>query len=262
MISPSGPNSPTEEPFLESEDLERKFLKAEKELKKAHRRRSPSRGKRDVDRSSARDGFGDEAAYEIDHLRRERIKAVKENHRLSSMVSELDSDNEHIRVLLDKQESQIRMMQEQCLKLMEAKGRFLRAEDDETIRRKIQSAMRSLRSWAASYALPHRRNIKQSDEEMTRELFRSNVIARKFTTADEIFSPQYDTVAPGIILNTLLTKFVAEWIIERPFFGVGGGPSSRDDPANEAAQVSQAFHSVYQRTQLHGKIYSACFESD
>lgn len=265
MIPSSGPNSLTEELLREKEDFERKIMKAEREPKKPHRRRSPSvphRSKRDVDPSSPRDGFGDEASDEMEHLRRECIKVVKDNHRLSSMVSELDHDNEYLQVLLDKQESQIRIMQEQNLNLIEANRGFLQAEDDETIRRKIQSSMRSLRSWATTYALPHRRNIKQTDEEMTGELFRSNVIMRKSTTADEMFSAQYDTIAPGIILNSLLAKFVTDWIVKRPFFGLGGVPSSWDDSANEAAQVSQAFHSVYQKAQSHGKIRSASMKSD
>lgn len=257
---------------METEELERKFLKAEKELKKPHRRRSPSetersrliphRGKRDLDPSSPRDAFGDEASYEIDHLRRECIRVIRENHRLSSMVSELDSDNEHLQVLLDEQESQIRTMQEQNLNLMDANRGFMQAEDDETIRRKIQSAMRSLRSWATSYALPHRHSIKQTEEEMTGELFRSNLIARKFITSDKIFSSYYEMVTPGIILNALLAQFVTDWIIKRPFFGLGGVSTSRNDSANEAAQVSQAFHSVYQRALLHGKIHSARVKSD
>ena len=280
MILPPRQNSLTEEPFGEIEDLERKTLKEEKELKKLHRvvtgrsegRQSPSeteklrlvppKGKRDLTISSPRDGLGDEASYEIEHLRRECIKVTRENHILSSMVSDLDSDNEHLQFLLEKQESQIRIMQEQNLKLIAANRDFLRAEDDETIRRKVQSSMRSLRSWATSYALPHRRNIKQTDEELTGELFRSNVTARKFTTADEIFPPQFDAVAPGIILNTLLAKFVTEWIVRRPFFRLDGALTSRDDLANEAAQVSQAFHLVYQKAQLHGKICSTCLKSD
>lgn len=279
MILPPRQNSLTEESFGEVEDLERKTLKEEKELKKPHRgvsgrsegRQSPSeteklrlvppRGKRDL-AISPRDGLGDEASYEIEHLRRECIKVTREKHRLSSMVLDLDSDNEHLQFLLEKQESQIRIMQEQNLKLIEANRDFLRAEDDETIRRKIQSSMRSLRSWATSYALPHRRNIKQTDEEITGEFFRSNVTARKFTKADEIFPPQFDAVAPGIILNTLLAKFVIEWIVRRPFCRLGGAFTSRDDLANEAAQVSQAFHLVYQKAQLHGKIYSTCLKSD
>lgn len=271
-IPPSGQNSLTGEPFLETEDLEHKLLRAVQEIKRPHQQRTPRerprhhsaphREKRGVNLLLPRGAFGEEASYEIDQIRRENIWLAKENHRLSSMVSELDSDNEHLQVLLDKQESQIRMMQEQNLNLIEANRGFMQAEDDEIIRGKIQSAMRSLRSWAASYAIPHRRSIKQNDEEMTRELFRSNVIARKFIMLDEIFSPQYDTVAPGVILNALLTKYVTDWVVKRPFFGLGGASTSRGDSANEAAQVSQAFHSVYQRAQLHGKIRSASMKSD
>lgn len=255
------------------EDAKRETLKEEREHKKQAQeassrfkgRPSPSemvssRGKRDLNPSSPRDSFVEELSYEIEDLRRRYLKVIKENDRLSLMVSELDSDNEHIQDLLDEQESQIRIMQEQSFHQIESHRGFFRAEDDETVRRKIQNCMRSLRSWSTNYALPHRRNIQQTDGDMTGELFRSNVTARRFMTADEIFSPQYNAVAPGIILNTLLAKFVTAWIVQRPFFGLGGGSTGRDDSSHEAAQVSQAFHSVYQRAQLHGKIRSARLE--
>lgn len=265
-------DSVADETFGQIEDLQRENVKLDRENKRLARvvsgrsegRRSPSeteksrlvlaRGKRDV--------TGDEASHEMEDLRHRCFKMERETERLALMVSELDSDNEHLQDLLDEQESQIRIMQEQRFNQFEANKGFFRAEDDETVRRKIQSCMKSLRSWATNYALPHRRNIQQSNEGLAGELFRSNVIVTQFAAPDGILSPQHDAVAPGIILNTLVAKFVTDWIVQQPFFGLNGASTARDDSSSELAQVSRAFHSVYQRAQAHGKICSAGLESD
>ncbi len=222
---------------------------------KADKARPPSsKGKRDLNSLSRHDTLGDEAYFEIEDLRREFLRMERENERLTQVVADLDSDNEYLQELLDEQESQIRTMQEQRFAEFGTGRGFMRAEDDETVRWKIQSCMKSLRSWATKYAVSHRKDIKETDEPVVRELFRE--VSNHSAVSDGILHPQNDAIAPGIVLNALLAKFVTD-NFQRPFFCLRAISTSRDESFSNSAYISQAFHSVYQKAQLQGKI---CFD--
>ncbi len=220
---------------------------------KPHKRPPSSKGRGDLNSLSRQDALADEAYFEIEDLRRDFLRMLRENERLTQVVADLHSDNEYLQELLNEQESQIRAMQEQRFAEFGTGKGFMQAEDDETVRWKIQSCMKNLRSWATKYAVSHRQDIKETDEPVVRELFQE--VLNQSAVSDGILHPQHDVVAPGIILNTLLAKFVTDYF-RQPFFALLAVSTSQNDSLSDSAYIIHAFHSVYQKAQLQGKI---CF---
>lgn len=162
-------------------------------------------------------------------------------------MSDLANDNNEMQRQLEKQETQIRAMQEKCLDELEGKG-FLEAEDDERIRQKVQSLMGRLRLWAKEHAVARKRQIKLADLPLVDELYRSNMTSAASEASDDLPSPENNSPAPGLVLSAELSRFLTQWIFQQPFFCLNTGLFT----SSEACGVPQAFDSVYSAAQLQG----------
>ena len=223
----------------------------------------PTRDRQDQSFLRIRDHRADAASQDdskIEELERECVKKEKANKRLRRETSELAEENIRLQSLLEAQDAQIRIMQEQHLSDLEGKG-FLRAEDDNTVRRRLQGCWRKLQSWAKTYVVTSKSQVKELDQRTLQNLFRAHMVSDELVAPNGVLGPKYDNVACGILLNTVLAGFVTQWIIERPFFCLGNAPSTKENSPAELLQVSQAFESVY-RTMQQGKISSHDSRSD
>ena len=189
------------------------------------------------------------------------MKKEKANKRLRRETSELAEENIRLQRLLDEQDARIRSMQEQHLSDLEGKG-FLRAEDDDAVRHRLQGCMRKLQSWAKTYAVTSKSQVKELDQRTVQNLFRAHMVPDELVAPNGVLASKYDNIVSGILLNTMLAGFVTQWIIERPFFCLGNAQllSKENSPA-ELLQVSQAFELVYQNMQ-QGKISSRDLKSN
>ena len=184
-------------------------------------------------------------------LERECAKKEKMSKKLHQEVSDLAEDNEELQRKLEEQDIQIRAMQEQRLKELHVNQRF-RAEDDDTIRHKIQSCMRRWQSWARDFALTPKEHIKDSDQRLAQDLFRSHVVSDELVAPNGLLSPSKKAIAPGIILNAALAEFIAQWIIQKPFFCLGH-ERNKNFESSEVLRLSEAFDNVYQHARLEGR---------
>ena len=187
--------------------------------------------------------------FKIEELERECVKKEKANKRLRREALGLAEENIRLQSLLDEQDARIRSMQEQHPSDLDGKG-FLQAEDDNVIRHKLQGCMRKLQSWAKSYAVTSKNEVKELDQRTMQNLFRAHMVPDEFVAPHGVLAPKYDNIASGILLNTILAGFVTQWIIEQPFFCLGNAQllSTENSPA-ELLQVSQAFELVYRNMQ-------------
>ena len=188
----------------------------------------------------------------VEELARELAKKEKAIRRLERETSDLANDNIDLQRQLEGQDERVRRIQEQSLKAIDSKG-FSRAEDDNTIRHKIQSCMRRLQSWAKTYAVSSKDDIREANRRVANDLFLSNLVPDKVNAESGLFSPLYEAIAPGIILNAVLALFVSQWIIDQPFFCLGNASISSPGSTNDLLRVSQAFDLVYRNAQLQGK---------
>jgi hypothetical protein len=189
----------------------------------------------------------------IEESERDSVKKEKANRRLRREVEDLVVDNEDLQDQLEELDSQIRKLQEQCLNQIEAKG-FLRAEDDDTVRQRVQRCMNKCRLWAKSYAVATRAHIKDDDRPLADSLFRSNLVPDELVSPYGLLSSKYATIAPGIVLHAVLVKSITEWIFREPFFCLTDKRIPKVASPGELLRVFQAFDSVYQNAQLHGKV--------
>lgn len=162
--------------------------------------------------------------------------------------------NKQLQQELDEQNSQIRIVQEQRMRQIETKG-FLRAEDDNVIRHKVQSCMNGLRSWAEKYAVTKHIHITGADQERATALLRSHMRLNECYRPFELggFFWSHDSVALSTLLNAELARFVTQWIFRRPFLSLNYQNTSL---LRDTLLVSEVFDAVYQNAQLQGKAAS------
>lgn len=162
--------------------------------------------------------------------------------------------NKQLQQELDEQNSQIRIVQEQCMRQIETRG-FLRAEDDDVIRHKVQSCMNRLRSWAEKYAVTNSNDIIEADQERATALLQSHMRLHEryvpFESVDFFWS--HDSIGPSILLNAELARFVTKRIFRRPFLSLNYQNTSL---FRDTRLVSEVFDAVYQNARLQGKAAS------
>lgn len=188
----------------------------------------------------------------IEELQRESIKKEKANRALSRDISRLSQYNAELEEELHLQNSQIRTMQEQRMRHIETRG-FMRAEDDDIVRSKIQSCMRRLQSWAEYYAIAKFSHVKEADHPLAKRVYQKTLVPDKAVEPGTFFPVYYDFVPPGIILNAELARYVTKHIFQQPFLCLGNEWVSSSDLTREPVNVSRAFDSVYQKLRLQGK---------
>jgi hypothetical protein len=188
----------------------------------------------------------DQLILELEELDEDLAKSEKTGRRLRREVSDLAKQNEELQRQLQLQDSQIRTVQDHQLRTVEAKG-FLRAEDDSSIRQKLRTMATRWKSWAKDYSVRSLEHVTDADHPDAVKIYRSH------TVPEELLSPKNATIAPGIILNAVLARFVTNFISRKPFFCLPDGLNNDGGQSGAQLNISQAFDSEYQRIRRQGK---------
>ena len=179
---------------------------------------------------------------EVRRLKKRLEKQDKSYKRLEKNLSDLVQENENLDTQLNDQDTQIRVMQDHQLQRVGTHN-FLRIEDDTSVRRKIQSLMSSCTSWAREYAI---RRLMLGSPEMESML-------SDFSIPAALLSPRYASVAPSIVLNSVLVRNLTDWMFRKPFIGI---PQALDFERDSRSNESDIFEEHY-RTLLekrNGKV--------
>ncbi|KAF7507830.1 hypothetical protein GJ744_009994 [Endocarpon pusillum] len=187
----------------------------------------------------------DQLISELEELEEDLAKREKASRRLRREISDLATQNEDLQRQLQRQESQIRLVQDVQLRSVETKS-FLRAEDDSSIRQKLRTMGARWKSWAKDYSVRSLDFAKDADQLAASKIYQS------LTVPDELLSPKNASIAPGIILNTALAEFVTNLITRKPFFSLPNGLSSRSEQSGAQLNISTAFDLEYRRIQTKG----------
>jgi hypothetical protein len=184
----------------------------------------------------------------IEDLEDDFAKSEKRVRRLKREVSDLAKQNEELQRQIQTQDSQIRSVQDHQLKNVEIKG-FLRAEDDGSIRQKFRTMTSRWKAWARDYSIKALDHVSDADHPAAIQMYRYHRVP------EELLSPKNINIAPAIILNAVLARFLTNLIFHKPFFSLPNGLDMHGEPSKDLLNVSEAFSLEYERVQKQGESF-------
>jgi hypothetical protein len=176
-------------------------------------------------------------------------KLQAEVKQLQEETERQKSTNESLQIQLEGQDSTVRKAQESAFAVVASSGP--KAEDDDVIRSRLKNATSRWKQFAKKWASRSLANLKEHNFELLKPFF-EDLVHDKILAEDEahspngIFEPPHDSIAPGILLNAELARFVVIRLLDQPFtaaFTFGAVPEP--DSGSTTGSAMQTLHGIY-----------------
>ena len=170
--------------------------------------------------------------------------AAQLQHKRFALLKELNAKTDECLDLQGRllhQDQDVRKAQETAFALMASN--VSSAEDDNVIRSKLKRIRARWKTFARDWALKNVDDIQDKGEFM--KLFDNLVAPDEHNSEDGLWEEKNKGIAPAILLNAELARFIAAEIVTRPFtasFGLGTKP---DDTPEDTLTMMRALETIY-----------------
>jgi hypothetical protein len=168
---------------------------------------------------------------------------------LQDEIERQKSTNESLLTQLEGQDSTVRKAQESAFAVVASSGP--KAEDDDVIRSRLRNATSRWKQFAKKWASRSLADLREHNIELLKPFF-EDLVHDKILAEDEahspngIFEPPHDSIAPGILLNAEIARFVVIRLLDQPFtaaFTFGAVPEP--DSGSTTGSAMQTLHGIY-----------------
>ena len=176
-------------------------------------------------------------------------KLQTEVRQLLDEIERQKSMNQSLLTQLEGQESTVREAQESAFAVVALS--VPKAEDDDVIRSRLKNATSRWKQFAKKWASRSLANLKENKVELLKPLFEDLVQDRILAedeghSPDGIFESEHDSIAPGILLNAELARFVVIRLLDQPFTAAfKSGAVPEHDSWSTTGSTMQALHDIY-----------------
>lgn len=154
--------------------------------------------------------------------------------------------NAELKSQLLKQDKDVRTAQETAFSLMASN--VPKAEDDDTIRSKLGRVKSQWKMFSKDWAVKKLEDISDRDGPSVKMMFVPLIASDEDSAPDGIWTPRNRGRAPSILLNTYLARFIAEWIISKPFTAAFDFRSGTDETPTDPYVLVNALGALYDAT--------------